>query len=90
MLPRELFELLVEYANCNPKEVVETVSDLLKTIREDSDKYIMELDNLLEEFAEDNDICSVCGNELEFVKDSIAEEYQGSPIGQRICSNGCY
>ena len=90
MSPRELFELLTEYANGNPKEVVETVSDLLKTIREDSEKYTMELDNLLEEFADENDICSVCGNEMEFVADSCLPEYQCSPVGQRVCSNGCY
>ena len=89
MSEMELLEVLKEYSNCDGKETVECVTDLLKSIREDSDKFCNKLETCLEEFAEDNDICPICGEYLAFKPETLLPKYQGSHVGVNVCPNGC-
>lgn len=85
MSPQQIFDMIKEYNQGDVKETIESVVELLENLRNDTDKYIMKLDNALEEFADDNNVCCICGEELQFKSDESLEEYQGSPVGNKNC-----
>jgi phosphoenolpyruvate carboxylase len=94
MIAQELFDFIKESNGGDTKETIELVVELLGNLRNDPDKYIMELDNCLEEFANDNEVCSICGEELNLKTYQQESEYHGSPcfeeMGDKYCPKHGY
>jgi hypothetical protein len=90
MTQLELIDLIKENNNGEVKGTVEDIVELLDDIRNDADKFTLDLEIELDKFAEDNEVCSICGNELIFKESYDQEEYQGSPVGTKYCQTHGY
>lgn len=84
---------LVEYISerFDGKETVEIISDLIKKIEDNPRQFTVNLSNAIEEYADEMNICPICGNEI-ILLDTYEEdrgEFQGFPATETIYKVGC-
>lgn len=85
----ELFDLIKEYCNDNPTEVVEFTNQIINDINDSPHSFIALLSKEVEDYAERNYLCNVCGNELRVIHSREESEYEGFPVYEEIDENYC-
>ena len=89
----EVIERILENSkeanNGDLTDTVKDLNDILDLLHSDPDSFIKSLEKLRDEVAETYDLCSICGEELEFVSSDEQEMYQSSPVGTMRCPNDC-
>lgn len=87
--PYELMEMIRKEVGNDTKETILETVDLLDEIRNDPNKFTYKLENELEKFAEENNRCSMCGQELATHEFKEQTEYQGSPCDEPVYRKYC-
>lgn len=89
MTATEVFEMITESYDGDKQEIIEFVNEVLHNIRNNTKKFANELESALEDFASENDCCSICGLPLESKTDLEGTEYLGNPCYEETYSNYC-
>lgn len=90
----ELFDMMKENCGGDEKQIIELGNELLEYMIKSKD-FTYEFSKRLELFADQNNRCSTCGEEIEYKTSAYEEsEYEGfsvtEEIGEKYCSNCGY
>lgn len=84
----DLLEMCYNYTNCDIEETVLVVNELLLKL-EGAEEIREELNQALQDFAEEGNICPCCGKYLSEYKYNEDREYQGFPCNEEITELHC-
>lgn len=74
----------------NVENTIQDINELIEDIDNDPKKFIYDLSNELEEFAEKVMRCPLCGNRvIELDSSYQSSEYFGQPVQERMLTYGC-
>lgn len=88
MTPYELLEVINEIHN--DEETIQILNEFIGILDNDPRKYINKLSDEIEQFAENLNICSLCGSKLKVISyEESRGEYQGFECSETIYQSEC-
>ena len=89
MTSSDVFEAIEMYCNDNVSDIIDCTNDLLDNLRTNFTSFVTALDELVKEYADDNNCCPLCGEQLMTKTHKEKSEYQGCEVEEDTYEKEC-